>query len=128
MAEKFDEFKQSSLMSFFLHQDNLMWSRLQTIGVIQISVLSSSYALKSNCLISFFILLFGIILSVCVFFLFKRDEVIRMKIEKQINILEYHVDRLWYAPLKGREIIWIILISLITADVILGCGIYFSWI
>ena len=115
-------------MAFFLHQDNLMWNRLQTMGVIQIGTLSAAYGLKSNRVFSACILALGVILTLCVFFLLKRDEVVRMRLEEQLDSLDYNVDRKWYAPLKGREIAWILLAAIILSDFMLIVAIIFQWI
>lgn len=58
----------SDLFSFYLHQDNLMWNRLQTMGVVQISALGSAYGVRSTSLLSLCILVLGFILTVLVFF------------------------------------------------------------
>ena len=115
-------------MAFFLHQDNLMWNRLQTMGVIQIGTLSAAYGLKSNQVFSICILALGVLLTLCVFFLLKRDEVVRMRLEEQLDGLDYAVDRKWYAPLKGREIAWILLVAIILSDFMLGVAVIIKWI
>ena len=113
----------SELFSFFLHQDNLMWNRLQTLGVVQIGALSSAYGLRTTRWLSLCTLVLGFFLTLLIFFLLKRDELIRMKIEKQHDQLEYSVPRVWYAPIKGREATWIIVGGLLAADVILGVAV-----
>jgi len=109
----------SELVSFFLHQDNLMWNRLQTMGVVQIAALGSAYGLRSTRWLSVSILVLAIVLTLLIFFLLKRDELMRMKIEDQIEQFDYSVSREWYAPIKGREATWIITIGLLAADIIL---------
>ncbi len=118
----------SELLLFFLHQDNLMWSRLQTMGVIQIGAISSAYALRSTRWLSLSILFFGIVLTLLLFFLMKRDELMRTRIEEQLGALDYRVFRKWYAPIKGSEAAWIIIISLLAVDVILGVLVGFTTI
>jgi hypothetical protein len=113
----------SEMLSFFLHQDNLMWNRLQTIGVIQIAILSSAYGLRSVKWLSLSILLLGIVLTLIVFFLLKRDELIREKIDKKLGEMDYYVPRKWFAFIKGREATWIITILLLVADIMLAVGI-----
>ena len=111
-------------MSFILHQDNLMWNRLQTIGVIQIGALSAAYGVRNVTWLSLCILALGIILTILIFFLLKRDELQRMKIEKEFKKLDYHrVDRKWYAPLTGKEIAWILILTLLISDLVLGIAI-----
>jgi len=111
------------LFSFFIHQDDLMWNRLQTIGVIQIGALGSAFGLASTRWFSLSILVLGILLTLVTFFLLKRDELMRMKIEGQLKQFDYSVPRVWYAPLKGREATWIITISLLAADTMLGVAV-----
>ena len=105
-------------VSLYLHQDNLMWNRLQTIGVIQIAGLGAAYSLGSQKTLCFLVVAFVVALTLLVFFLLKRDELIRDKIEKQIPGLDYGVGRKWFAPLKGREVSWAILALLLAGDII----------
>ncbi len=42
------DLKNSEKLSCILHQDNLLWGRLQTIGVIQIGALSATYGLRTT--------------------------------------------------------------------------------
>ena len=117
---------QSELLLFFLHQDNLMWSRLQTMGVVQIGAISSAYALRSTRWLSLSILFLGTVLTLLIFFLMKRDELMRMRIEEQLEALDYRVYRKWYAPIKGREATWVFIIVLLSVDVILGILVGFT--
>ena len=98
------------------------------MGVIQIGVLSAAYGLKSNQNFSICIIALGVLLTLCVFFLLKRDEIVRERLEDQLEGLDYGVGRRWYAPLKGREIAWIILVVIILSDLMLGVAVIFKWI
>ena len=95
-----------------------MWNRLQTIGVVQIGALSSAYALRPERWLSLSILFLGVVMTLLIFFLMKRDELVRMRIEEQLGKLDYDVPRMWYAPIKGREATWILTISLLAVDVV----------
>jgi hypothetical protein len=66
-----------------------MWNRLQTIGVIQIGALGSACGLTSTRWLSLSILVLGILLTLVIFFLLKRDELMRMKIEGQLTQFDY---------------------------------------
>lgn len=127
-AETSKSLSPSNLFSYFLHQDNLMWNRLQTIGVIQIGALGSAYGLASTQWLSLSILVLATILTLVIFFLLKRDELIRIKIEIHLGQFGDSVSRVWYAPLKGREAIWIITICLLAADIILGLAVILNLI
>lgn len=120
MDEKKDKRQNNSeKTSYFLHQDNLYWNRLQTLGVIQIAVLSGAYALKNDKIFAGLILILGVVLSLLTFFLLKRDELIRNELEKDLGGFKYEAKRRWFAPLKGREITWLLIVILLFADIVL---------
>ena len=98
------------------------------MGVIQIGVLSAAYGLKSNQNFSICIIALGVLLTLCVFFLLKKDEIVRERLEDQLEGLDYGGGRRWYAPFKGREIAWIILVVIILSDLMLGVAVIFKWI
>ena len=116
----------NEMMAFFLHQDNIMWNQLQTIGVIQIASLGAAYSLKETFIFSILIIILGAILTILMFFFIKRSEISRINLENQINELNFSPKRKWSAPLKGREIAWIILSLLLSLDVIFIIAIYFK--
>jgi len=103
--------ERSDLMNFFLYQDKLMWSRLQTIGVIEIATLSASYSLKNNGIISVSIIAFGTMLLSLVFYLLKYDEKVRDKINDILE-MDYSV-REYGFPIRGRHVSWIIYVSML---------------
>ncbi|KPK95563.1 hypothetical protein AMJ80_04855 [bacterium SM23_31] len=113
----------SEILSFVLHQDNLMWNRLQTMGVVQIGALGAAYGLRPICWLSISVLVLAFVLTILFFFLIKRDELMRTKIENQLSQFSYHVPRVWYAPIKGREETWIITIGLLATDIIIGVAV-----
>lgn len=114
--------------SLFLHQDNLLWNRLQTIGVIQIGTLSAAYTLRSSsrCL-SLCVLSFGILLTLLIFFLLKRDELIRRDIESRFGNIFYNVPKKWYA-LPGSKATWVLIIILLIADILFALEIAFKFL
>ena len=103
-----------------------MWNQLQTIGVIQIASLGAAYSLKETFIFSILIIILGAILTILMFFFIKRSEISRINLENQINELNFSPKRKWSAPLKGREIAWIILSLLLSLDVIFIIAIYFK--
>lgn len=127
-SHQMDHLGNAEKLSFIMHQDNLMWSRLQTIAVIQIGALSAAYGLRKTEWLSLAILGFGLVLTPLTFFLLKRDELCRMKIEEQLPQLDWGVDRTWFAPLKGREATWIITGALIVADFFMCVIIVLGWV
>lgn len=112
--------------SFFLHQDNMQWSRLQTLGTVQVAALGGAYLVREDRLVAIAAILIGFVLSVLVFLLFKRDEQYRLKVEEKLEALNITVPRKWYAPLTGREIAWLVFGILFLADLCLGTLIVFA--
>ena len=116
MNNQSNKLSPSDVLSYCIHQDSLMWSRLQTIGVVQVGALSAAYALQCEKWLSLSIILLGIMLTLLVFFLLKRDELVRTANEKLLCGLNFTRPRRWYAPLKGREVAWIIVGVLLLSD------------
>ena len=93
------------------------------MGVVQIGALGSAYGLRNIIWLSLSVLGLAFVLTLLVFFLLKRDELMRRKMEKQHGQLSYHVPRVWYAPIKGHEATWFIMIVLLVADIIFGVAV-----
>lgn len=131
-GEQKNEITSSSIVSLIIHQDSLLWSRLQTMGVIQIGTISAAFGAKLNVPFSICILVFGLILTLCIFFLLQRDRLDRKKLEellgKQTEELIYSTNRRWYVPFQGDEMAWTILILLFIADIALGVAIIRGWL
>jgi hypothetical protein len=106
-------------VAIYLHQDNLMWNLLQTIGIVQIASLSAAYAARPKVWLSIIILTLGFFLMTLVFFIFKRTELQRDKVmgESRPNL---SVARMWYAPLRGSEIAAILVGLLSITDIAMG--------
>ena len=109
----------SDWANYYLYQDGLMWRRLQLLGTIQVAALAGAYALMPDKPVALSILSLGIFLSLIIFLLLRRDQAYRIYIEGKIPEFEMRVPRIWDAPLRGREIIWILFFSLVIADAIL---------
>jgi hypothetical protein len=107
-------------LSYFLHQDNLMWNRLQTIGVIQIAVWSSAYAVRSNVWFSICILGFGLALTLIICLLMQRDDDYRRDIEKRLGTLNIDPPKRWCSFLRGESAAFIIYGMILAAYIALG--------
>ena len=106
-------------VSYYLYQDGLMWRRLQLLGIVQVATMTAAYALRPQQVLAIGILVFGAILSLLLYFLLKRDQEYRDCIEKKISVILLVVPRKPQAPLKGREIVWILFGVLAVVNVIL---------
>ena len=107
-------------MSFILHQDNLMWSRIQTMAVIQVAAVGAAYALRPTPSLSIGVLILALVLTFLVFGLLRRDELQRSKVHETLEALNWSVPRSWYSPLRGGETTWVIFFLLVGVDVLLG--------
>ncbi len=63
----------SALISMKIHQDNLLWSRVQILIAIQGAVITGSYFLRTTW-ISYLLLLNGIFLTILLIFLVSKDQ------------------------------------------------------
>ena len=127
-----------ALLGYYQHQDNLLWNRLQTIGVIQIAGLGAAYGLKSNRLVSMLLILFGLMLSILIFLLMKRDEMIRDSnlalVDKIVNQLakpynenfRMTVKPKWPAPFRGKTVLLIMMLLLLSANILTAIIILFN--
>lgn len=59
---------------FSIHQDNLFWSRTQTLIGLQVATLGGTYALQATILLAVGLMLFGIALTVILWIIAERDQ------------------------------------------------------
>lgn len=107
------------LMSYYLHQDHLMWSRIQTVIAVQAGSLGGAYTIRQDSpYIAVLLMVLGVILTVLLYFLLKRDEQIRDVIEKFMGSpFPLIPEPSWPALLRGRSIIRIVFTLLLFVDV-----------
>jgi hypothetical protein len=74
-----------ALMAYYIHQNQLMWSRVQILIAIQAGVLGGAYTLRKLVVIDVVMLVFGALLTVFLLFMMRRDEQIR---DANIGLLE----------------------------------------
>jgi hypothetical protein len=106
--------------TFVLHQDNLLWSRLQTMQAIQVASLAAGYSLAAQKTLALGVVLLGSFLTVLLFGLLKRDELIRDQVMKDYLILDWSAKPRWFAPLRGGTTAWVLLGVLLFADGLLA--------
>lgn len=66
--------REKSKDTFSIHQDNLVWSRTQTLIAIQGGVLAGAYAVQCSLLLAVPLLLLGIALTVILWIIVERDQ------------------------------------------------------
>ena len=80
----------SDIVAVCLHQNRLLWSRLQTMRLTQIATLGGSYAIKDNFrLVAILTVVFGAILTILIFRLLCIDRKISIKNESLITGIEF---------------------------------------
>jgi hypothetical protein len=122
------EMTRDNAVSFILHQDKLMWSRIQTMQAIQLAGLASAYAIRSQPIFSIAIVTLTGVLTLLVFCLLRRDAMIQYKFVRTFPELDWSAPRRWHAPLKGREVAWVLLLLLLACDIFLGVAVWFRWL
>jgi hypothetical protein len=115
-------------LSFILHQDNLMWSRIQTIEAVQLAGLAASYTVRSQPLLAITTASLTALLTLLVFCLLRRDAMIQTELLVKFPQFEWSAPRKWDAPLKGREVTWLVLVILLTADILIGIDAELGWL
>ena len=122
-GQPLEQLRVQHLISLYEHQNTLMWSRLQTVGVIQGGVLAAAYkAQLDHCsVLAAFILLLGAVLTILIWITMERDEVYRDAARSKIQE-RYHTKDILPDPEsndfpRGKHIkIWIMLL-LLFADI-----------
>lgn len=120
MEHEHDKITADGALSFLLHQDNLMWSRLQTMQAVQLAGLAGAYTVRSTVPAAIAILVVSALLTLLMFGLRRRDELILAEFQRSTLSMTWRAPRKWYAPLTGRETTWALLAILLTVDVFAG--------
>jgi hypothetical protein len=122
-------------VAFYNHQDQLLWSRVQTWFAIQAAGIGVAYTVgHENLVVSLGALGLGLLFTVLIFFLTQRDQQIRDVNRKLVEELAEKLgsaektesrfrvwcDPKWPARLRGRHILWIAFATVLVADVIVG--------
>ena len=117
-----------ALLSHYVHQDRLLWSRVQLLIAIQGAVLAGSYSLRDHWL-AFGILLAGSVITILLILLVEKDQRDR---DMNLGIMDILGHRLLPADLReqpilmtsswiirGRWLLRIVLWAFVVLDVIL---------
>lgn len=107
---------------FSMHQDNLMWSRAQTLIAVQTAVLAGGYGI-TEAAIGASVLVLGILLTVAIWLLFERDRAHR---ESAFERVRPHLQPdeskfRWFEKVKGCFVMRTIFILTLVADFALLC-------
>ena len=95
----------SDYLNLWIHQNQLVWNRLQTVGVIELATLSGGYSLIKYDSLYNAIMIIGTFFVLLVFNLSIRDIKYREKINEKIkDDFSLDIKSSWYAPLKGTSI------------------------
>ena len=121
-----ESLKPEAAMSYFIHQDALMWSRLQVLAVVQLATLSATYYVlesSKSTVLPVILLVIGAVMTILVFLLIKRSEAYRDRIKKQWlakQFAGFDVPLKWPAVLRGGEVASVILILALIIDIVFG--------
>ncbi len=105
----------NELLSYFLHQDRMMWSRLQTLLAIEGVTLACALKMQESKTSMIILMIFGAVLSVLVIMLFYRDRQYRRFYSDRLAAL---VSTEVYLPdwkvlkiiINGHRVFWAILV------------------
>ena len=101
-----------------MHQNQLIWNRLQTVGVIELATLSGAYTFIKHDSVYSAIIIIGTFLVLLVFNLSIRDTQYREQINRKIkDDFSLNLKRSWYAPLKGTCIMVLFYLTIIAINV-----------
>lgn len=118
-------------LTAWLHQDRLMWSRLQTLMTVQAVALGSAFAIRETPFASGGAILTGVVLSLCMWWLRNRDrqdrDIQMKKIEETYDMSDWTLGRKGIFGLTGDKMFWVILWLFFIADGLVGVGVFRGW-
>ena len=89
-----NDLRQSDALAFILHQDKLMWGRVQTIALVQLAGLGAAYAVRDVRWLSVSALVLCAVLTFLIHGLLRVDEAQRRKIHaKYVRGLNWRTPR-----------------------------------
>lgn len=106
----------------FLHQDQLMWGRLQTIMAIQTAAIALAWYNHDSPKLATTMMGFGIGISGCLCVLYGVDRILRNRHNTELG--NFHKD---YRTL-GMVMFWIIVALFSIADVLTLLGLRHGWL
>jgi len=107
-------------MSYFCHQDALMWHWFYIMAVVQTAALGAAYAARQDKYVCAGVLILGAVMTAVLFLVSKRSEAYRDAIGKKwLSGRTICVPRKLSAPLRGKEAALVIFILCIVADILL---------
>lgn len=126
-----------SLVQHKIHQDQLLWNRVQTVYALQAALLSSGFALHSwdQSVVGGSLLVFAGLATLCLLFLIigdyadmKVNEPIMNKLAKRLLCTSGILDKIewtdrtvWHRKLvRGHHLIYSIMVVFIVLDFVLG--------
>ncbi|GGF72870.1 hypothetical protein [Alteromonas lipolytica] len=124
----------SVMMSHFIHLDEMMWHRVQWFIALQIASIGGAYALKADPVNSAFILGLCSFVTVILWLMMKRDEVIRDANKHFLELLHagftLSPKLKLPAPFKGRTLNNVLFLCFILFDLLIAVIFFMSpdWI
>ena len=134
----------AAVLRHYLHQDAILWSRVQVLLAIQAGVLAGAVALRTNAFVAAAVLLLGAFFTLLLLLLGLKDELDRdinlplldalarritaaapfpdLALDLRTPIRMASPRRPWHVPLRGRTILRFSLILLMVLDVALAWG------
>jgi hypothetical protein len=117
-----DELRKSK-DAFALHQDMLLWSRVQTLIAIQGGTLAGIYSLNTgaspNAYVSVLLAGLGLIMTVLLLFIAERDQIARNEAFELTGYSPTLVDPVRYLGIRGKGLVRLVFVILMTADIAL---------
>jgi len=126
----------SAVLSYYAHQNQLLWSRLQTAAAIQAASIGGAYALRIElCYASVVVLVLGAFLTVLLWLVMRRDRQLRDMNEELLKELAARLSSCRHgtdlppfalkeerqgASLRGRIFVRCVVVSMLVADAALA--------
>jgi hypothetical protein len=125
------------LIDFWIHQNTLLWSRLQTLAALQVPVLAGCYYflwINDRSLFALLIAILGASLSVLILLLIKRDvsrrddmqDAVWARDRKEAEII-FPVEKRFRGSTIMKLIVWIFLIIDVTLASLAGAKLASVW-
>jgi len=116
-----DVFVRQAKHDFSMHQDNLFWSRIETLIAVQGGILAGSYALgQENILLALPLVIAGAFITILLFSIAERDQLMRDQAFRESKVPPTEIVAQWHTPFRGRSLVRAVFIMLLIADLCLS--------
>jgi hypothetical protein len=109
--------EQKAKHDYALQQDSLLWSRVQMLIAGQAGILAGAYVVREHRAVAIPLVAIGIVFTLLLFNLIQHCRFRRDRAFEESGVSRAEPPRTCCAPLRGREIIWLVFVILLVVDI-----------